>query len=274
MTLWETGASPIEVLNMRVKDVTFNQYGGLVMFSRYTSRRIKKVNKLKTPYRYRTVPIATSVPDLQLWLSMHPNKDEPEVPLWLSQRRGGLSYNQLNLIFKQAVKRAGIKKNLTPYSFRHMRLTQVADILSGHELKEFAGHSKYSRITDRYLHTNDKAIEKKILKERGIEVKEEEEKELTLKVKTCPRCKHNNSPAFKFCAMCSMPLDAEVMFEIQRKGELLFKGTHYPIESEEHNKLKEAFYKLQERNPELFKQLSLKMWEAVAVEIMKEKGAK
>ena len=62
LTLWKTGASPIEILNSRIKDVTFNQYGGIVTFRRYKRGRNKGVNKLKTPYRYRQVPIATNVP--------------------------------------------------------------------------------------------------------------------------------------------------------------------------------------------------------------------
>lgn len=87
LTLWETGASPIEILNLRVKDVAFNQYGAVVKFRRYTEGRTKQVNKPKTPYRYGLIQIASSAPDLQLWLSMHPNKDDGETPLWLSQKR-------------------------------------------------------------------------------------------------------------------------------------------------------------------------------------------
>jgi len=221
LTLWETGASPIEILNLRVKDVTFTQYGGEVRFRRYTRSRTKQINKLKTPFRYRKIPIASSVPDLQLWLSMHPRKDNLEAPLWLSQKGGKLSYQGMMRNFKRAVKKAGIKKHLTPYSFRHMRLTQVAPYLGDHELKRFAGHSKYSNVTPRYLHADDKAIQTKVLKERGVEVKPETPTETPLKVKQCPRCKHKNSPTYRFCAMCSMPLDTKTMFEAQRQGEKL-----------------------------------------------------
>jgi len=162
LALWETGASPIEILNLRVKDVAFNQYGAIVKFRRYTKGRTNQVNKLKTPYRYRQVPIATSVPDLQLWLSMHPNKENDEAPLWLSRKGGSLGYHRLLRIFKRAVRKAGIKKHLTPYRFRHKRLTQLADVLGIHELKKVAGHSKHSTTTQRYLHADEKAIVKKI----------------------------------------------------------------------------------------------------------------
>ena len=268
LSLWETGSSPIEILSLRVKDLTFNQYGAVVKFRRYKRKRTE-VNKLKTPYRYRSVPVATSVPDLQLWLSMHPQKDDPEAPLWLSRKGGALSYVELYSKFKNAVKKARIKKHLTPYSFRHKRLTQVGEILGIHELKKFAGHSRYSPITQRYLHADEKRIQQKVWKERGVEVKEKEITETALTIKVCPRCKQQNSPTFKFCAMCSMPLDMETIFEVQKKGELMLKGVYRAIDDEEYNKLMKAFAVLQQNNPNLFKELNKRFWEMVAVELMK-----
>ena len=61
LTLWETGAEPIAVLNLKVKDVLLNQYGAIITFR-------PSSGKLKTEYRYRQIPIRSAVPDLQLWL--------------------------------------------------------------------------------------------------------------------------------------------------------------------------------------------------------------
>jgi integrase len=111
LVTWETAGSPIEVLGLRIKDVAFDQYGGEVTFALYKDAGNEK-NQLKTPYRYRTVPIVSSVPDLLLWISMHPNKDNPEAPLWLSNSVDGgkLSYPQFNNVIKKAVKRARKKR--------------------------------------------------------------------------------------------------------------------------------------------------------------------
>lgn len=269
LTLWETGCSPIELLNLRIKDVRFNQYGAIVIFPRYTDPKTKQTNELKTEFRYRQIPIATSVPDLQLWITMHPKKEDSNAPLWWSQRGGGISYQQLVVAFRFAKRKAGVTKKLTLYSFRHKRLSQVGNVLSPHELKKFAGHSRNSNVTPRYLHEDDKSIERKILKERGVEVKEETVEKTALTVKICPRCKHQNSPTFKFCAMCSMPLDMETMFEVQKKGELMSKGSFVAIDDEEYNKLMNAFAVLQQNNPKLFKELNRRFWEMVAVELMK-----
>jgi len=271
LTLWETGASPIEILNLRIKDVAFNQYGGIVRFAPYTRKKTKQINKLKTPYRYREVPIATSVPDLMAWISMHPDKDKPEAPLWTSQKGGQLSYGEMYRKFKRAVKKAGIKKKLTPYSFRHQRLSALSDTLSMQELKRFAEHSKFSNITARYIHTDGKAIQNKVYAERGVQVEDEKPKSSPLKVKVCPRCKHKNSPTFKFCAMCSMPLTTETMFEVQKRGELLAEGHFRPMsDNKEYRRLEDAFYELQEKRPTLYDELTLDFYRKVAIELLKE----
>ena len=268
LTVWETGAEPIAVLNLRVKDVSFNQYGGVVSFKRSSG-------KLKTKHRYRQIPIATAVPDLQLWLSMHPQKDKPEAPLWISRRGGSIGYARLRAMFLKAAKKAKIKKHYTLYKLRHKRLTQLADVLNIQELKRFAGHSKYSNVTPRYIHVNEKSMKQKVYRERGVKVKEVEKAGPKLKVKICPRCKHENSPTFKFCSMCSMPLDTETMFEVQSKGQILSQGTYHPVsENAEYDKMMKSFFKLQQRNPELFKRLTQHFWENVAVELLKDTAVK
>lgn len=265
LIVWETGAEPIAVLQLKVKDVSFNQYGGLVTFR-------PSSGKLKTKDRYRTIPVATAVPDLQLWLSMHPEKNNPEAPLWISRRGGSLGYARLRAIFLKALKKANIKKHFTLYKLRHKRLTQVADVLNIQELKRFAGHSKYSNVTPRYIHVNEKSMKQKLYRERGVKVKETEKAEPKLKIKICPRCKHENSPTFKFCSMCSMPLDMKTMFDVQRKGGLLSEGTFQTMSgNSEYSELMESFFNLQQKNPELFKRLTERFWQNVAIELLKEK---
>lgn len=151
----------------------------------------------------------------------------------------------------------------------------MADTLNIQELKRFAGHSKYSNVTPRYIHVNEEAMKQKVYRERGVKIKEVEKAEPTLKAKICPRCKHENSPTFKFCSMCSMPLDTETMFEVQSKGQILSQGTYHPVsENAEYDKMMKSFFKLQQRNPELFKRLTQHFWENVAVELLKDTTVK
>jgi len=139
------------------------------------------------------------------------------------------------------------------------------------ELKRFAEHSKFSNITARYIHTDGKAIQNKVYAERGVQVEDEKPKSSPLKVKVCPRCKHKNSPTFKFCAMCSMPLTTETMFEVQKRGELLAEGHFRPMsDNKEYRRLEDAFYELQEKRPTLYDELTLDFYRKVAIELLKE----
>jgi len=56
--LYESGARSGELLNMKIGDVEFDQYGAVIRVCGKTG-----------PRRLRLIE---SVPDLQLWLSMHP----------------------------------------------------------------------------------------------------------------------------------------------------------------------------------------------------------
>ena len=281
ITLWETGCSPHEVLSLKIKSVVLNQYGGNIILPRYADTKTKTPNKLKTEFRHRTVPIASSLHDLQLWISMHPQKHDLDAPLWLSRKGGPLSYQQLYKIFKKAVKKAEIKKPLTPYRFRHMRLTQVAEVLPSHELKEFAGHSKYSQVTPRYLHANSKQIQMKIYRERGLKIKEPEQKETPLAVKICPRCKHRNSPTYNFCAICSMPLDFKTRLHVQKKAEILHDDMIYKSkwnewltdaeEGSEHDKFMRAVFTWIDKNPERFKEFMKIPCEHIIGDMMKNR---
>jgi integrase len=269
LTSWETGASPVEVLGMRIRDVRFNQYGAQVSFNRYVSKKTNESHELKTKYRERTIPIVSAVPDLQLWLSMHPQRNDADAPIWWSRQGGGaLGYVVAQDIFKRACKRAEIQKHLTLYSLRHGRITQVSEVLSVPELKEFCGHSKSSRVAEtRYVHVNGENIKRKLLAERGVEIQQEQKQETSLQVKVCPRCHENNSPVHKFCFKCSAPLDTETMFEVQRQGEILNLGSERATTNPEYDHLMKMFARL---SPEVVKKIQQEMWSRVAVELIKQ----
>jgi integrase/recombinase XerD len=272
LVAWETGASPVEILGLRIKDVSFNQHGAIVKFQRYTSRKTEEINQLKTPFRYRNIPIVSSVPDLMNWLSMHPEKTNVESPVWLSRQGGRLSYFMAQSIFKNACKRAGITKHLTLYSLRHGRISEVSKCLSTPELKQFAGHSKSSRITEqRYVHVDEQTMSKKLLKERGVEIKEETKTESALKVKTCPRCKHENSPTFKFCSMCSAPLNDATMFDVQKQATTLEHLEEYPVKTEDETSLQGMFDRFLKENPQAYVRIKQEMYQRIVAEILATK---
>lgn len=71
---------------MRTLDVTIDRYGAMIT-GKAGMRRIR---------------IIDAVPDLQLWLNMHPRDDAPNAPLWITPKGGALSYTQAHAICTKA----------------------------------------------------------------------------------------------------------------------------------------------------------------------------
>ena len=117
--LYDSGARPSEILNLRIKDVKLNKTHGEIF-----------VNGKRG---MRRIPIVFSIPCLTKWLNTHPAKSDPEAKLFpkLKRGRGGenLTPDGLDGLVKRLARKAGIKKRVTSYLFRHSRLTELANVL-------------------------------------------------------------------------------------------------------------------------------------------------
>lgn len=214
MLLWDSAARKGELLNIDIGHVQFDKYGAVVIVDGKTgNRRIRLID---------------SVPDLQLHLNMHPLRDDPGAPLFITGRKYEGVYRRLNEqtvnnMLKGIAKKAGIKKNVYPHAFRHGRLTDLAKRgFNEMELRIFAGWTKESNMPATYLHLSGADIEKKILMKNGIIEDDTKEQEEKLKPVECPRCKTKNPAGAKFCMTCSMLLDCHAMKKIDdEKGKLV-----------------------------------------------------
>ena len=65
----EAGTRIGELLGLRIKDVTVDQYGAVIKVDGKTG--------------VRPIRIVKSVPYVTQWINAHPNKDELESPLWI-----------------------------------------------------------------------------------------------------------------------------------------------------------------------------------------------
>ncbi|HCU22429.1 MAG TPA: integrase, partial [Candidatus Atribacteria bacterium] len=83
MLLWDSGARISKVLSRNVGHVEIDKYGAVVIVEGKTGRR-----------RLRLID---GVPDLQLWLQMHPYRSDPSAPLFLTNTRYGVGRKRLNL---------------------------------------------------------------------------------------------------------------------------------------------------------------------------------
>ena len=193
--LAESGARISEIGTMKIKHVSFEEYGArLNLHGKTGSRKILIINS--TPY-------------LQEWINQHPKNDNSEEYLWYNQQNlPYLSYTRINSILKTSAKRAGIKKRVYPHLLRHTRATRIASVMSESAMKQYFGWTQGSDMASIYVHMNGRDTDEAVLRASGIEIKKEKPRQ-QLKPKKCGRCKAINEATNKFCKICGLTLDEQ-----------------------------------------------------------------
>jgi integrase len=213
----------------RVKNAEFNQYGAIIYIS--------KTSKSKKTTPAKGIPITWSTGYLNQWLAVHPLKDDPEAPLWVtrSKKMEPLSYKSIRKTIADIGDRAGIKKKVNPHSFRHLAITHwILDGYNEQEIKHRAGWSKgSSQMFKIYGNFTDQEINDRIFEKCGL--KTEDKRHVTLK--KCPRCSNVLRPEDKFCSQCSLVLDRESLDRIQKLEQVMPDILNMVMKSEEARKL-------------------------------------
>ncbi len=201
--LYEGGWRLGELSGIKLKDVTSDQYGMMIIVHGKTGDR-----------RTRLID---SVPDLTQWLNVHPNKGDDK-PLFVQERNAEkqLEEKGIYLTVKKLAKKAGITKRVHPHLFRHTRSTHLAKDFTDSELKIMQGWTPGSRMTEIYVHLSGADIDNKRLEKAGLLTRDEARKEDdSLKARVCPRCKEINPSTARFCPKCGMALDIETAVKIE-----------------------------------------------------------
>jgi len=191
--LCESGARIGEIFNLKIKHVSFEQYGARLTLSGKTGMR--------------KILVIGSCPYIQIWLNHHPDNENGNAYLWAKSNGEPVSYTRMTAIIKKAAERAGIKKRVNPHSFRHSRATLMASIMKEAGMKQYFGWTQASKMAAIYVHMNGQETDDAILSAHGIK-KEKQEKPLMLD-KTCLRCGTKNGFSYKICYNCGLPLDEE-----------------------------------------------------------------
>lgn len=193
-TLAESGCRISEIGTMKIKHVSFEEYGARITVNGKTGMR--------------KILIIQSAPYLQQWINEHPKNNNFENFLWYNPQGEYLSYSALSKIIRQAAEKAGIKKRIYPHLFRHSRATGLASKMSEASMKQYLGWGQDSKMCGVYIHMSGEIMDNAILKMNGIEINEEK-KESKLKEKICPKCKTKNGVTNVFCYHCGMILNQE-----------------------------------------------------------------
>lgn len=193
-TLAESGARVSEIGTMKIKQVSFEEYGARLSINGKTgARKILVINS--TPY-------------LQEWINSHPYNDNPEAYLWYNQQnKPCLGYARIVAILKLAADKAGIKKRVYPHLLRHGQASRMALVMSESAMKQYFGWTQASKMAGVYVHLSGKDTDEAILRANGIQVKKDEKPKQELKPIRCERCKVINETTNKFCKICGLPLD-------------------------------------------------------------------
>lgn len=145
--LFETGARPQEIVNLKWKNLSYEGNHGLV-----------NIYSEKT-HESRTVPIKESVIHLKRW---HQEFSFPDVRqndfVFPAPRDRTKPMNDTTLwyLLKRLAKKTGVQKNVYAYLFRHVRARELYEELPEQLAKKLLGHAKDSRMPSVYSHTRDK----------------------------------------------------------------------------------------------------------------------
>jgi integrase len=206
---WDSAARLSELLDLNIRNIEFDTRGAVIIPDGKTGMR-----------RLRLIEC---VPDLQNWVNMHPMRDNPDAPLFVTSRKYGTEPRRLDShtvqnMMKTVAKHAGVKKNIHPHAFRHGRITNRAkNGFIEAELRIIAGWEDNSKMASIYIHLSGADVEKKQLEKAGIIDIQEEEKKSPMLPKECPRCKTKNVYDSQYCMNCSMVLDPKIAIAIEEK---------------------------------------------------------
>jgi len=189
--------------SMRIKDVSFDEYGAIVWLP-----------ESKTQKRKLRIVYASSY--LSNWLSDHPLKNNPEAALWIklsgSKALQPMVYKDLHAQIRKIARRAGIKKRIYPHLFRHTRATRLLAKVPESIGAKYMGWVNGSKMVGIYVHLAQEDVDEAILRMHGIKTNDNGK---DLEIKQCPRCMQVNPATSRFCSRCGLPLTEEAIQEVE-----------------------------------------------------------
>ena len=195
-SLWESGCRVGELLTMRVRHVAFEDAVTRITIEGKTGAR--------------RVPLIDSTPYLAEWLDHHPLREKPSAPLWVGVgtvgRDASLAYAALRKMLAHVARKAGVKKDVNPHSFRHGRATVLANHLTEAQMNQYLGWVPGSGMPAVYVHLSGRDVDDAILEMRGKKPREPAP-ESTMAPKACARCGTTNKATGRYCARCGAALD-------------------------------------------------------------------
>jgi len=221
-TFSDLACRPGEILSRQIKHVKFDDKGAVIVVDGKTGPR--------------PVRVIECVPDLASYFDKHPNKSNPEAPLWIamSDRKYGesWSYAAMRKRLQRICDVAQIHKRVWPNLFRHTGATKTGMFLTESLQKKRYGWSSGSKMPGRYEHMMNSDVEDAMLKHYGMSTSKDSP---TVNIpKICHICELPNSYDSTICSKCGKPLDLETALAKEEK------------DKEEKNNLKQTILEIKQ----------------------------
>jgi site-specific recombinase XerD len=133
-------------------------------------------------------------------------------PLWIDNVYGRgkrMTDNALRVMLKRIARRAGIKKRVVPYTFRHTKITEYSNHLTNAQLEVISGWKHGTNMHETYEHLSDSDVTRAVRRANGIV--DEDDKNARPGMRSCPRCKYvnENREGLAYCSRCGAPMEIE-----------------------------------------------------------------
>jgi integrase len=238
----DTGARPIELLRLKIKDVVIQQLDGGYHIAKITVNGKTGV---------RNVRLNNSYPFLKEWLSSghHPFPSQPNAPLFcgIGKKNTGrrISREAMQAVYRKYKKQDFpklledptvreedkrkikdlLQKPWNLYIRRHTAATEISKRLKDSVLTDqYMGWSHAGNTRQKYQHYYaDEGIEAMLLADglpaASVNGKGSTKNKDLLKPKICPNCDESNKPDSKFCAKCKFVLSFDLYNEVTNEAE-------------------------------------------------------
>ncbi|MEA5406976.1 tyrosine-type recombinase/integrase [Haloarculaceae archaeon H-GB2-1] len=194
---FDSGARSGELEDLRVGDVADHDHGLQIFVDGKKGQR--------------SVTLIPAVPFLNRWISDHPDSDDPDAPLWSKlSKPDEISYRQFNNAFKDAAKRAGVDKPVTPTNFRKSNASWLARKgMPQAFIEDRQGRKRGSDVTAHYVAKFGGEADTTYAKLHGKDVEEDDPDPIG--PVDCPRCGKETPRDEDACVWCRQPLEYDTV---------------------------------------------------------------
>ncbi|OPY36284.1 MAG: putative tyrosine recombinase XerC-like protein [Methanoregula sp. PtaU1.Bin051] len=207
-TMYEGGFRIGEIASLRWRQVKFNDWNVAVNVD----------NKTLKP---RYIPLVMARPYLSTWRNDYPLPLSEDGFVFVTHgKHEQIQYRGFAKQLQKIIKRAGIRKHITPHLLRHSRIT--------HLIQQGFGESKIKLMmwgdinTDMfrcYAHLSNADIDSEVAQRAGIAMPEPHKKSEILQPRQCTRCYYVNELSVRFCDNCGQPLTTEAADKLKEAKE-------------------------------------------------------